>query len=125
MDDQSEYEIDKILKQYFDFLIAEFGFVVTSKEFFPKNFGNLIIKLEKDGVRITISRDRNQVFIDFFTSGMGEKDKESILEETGISRNRYPTKSGLWTGYEIEKQSMDLKQHLKLMLDYIESKTLN
>ena len=125
MNNQVTDEVDKIINQYFDYLTTEYGFLVVSKEFFPEIFGNFIIRLEKGNVRITISRDRGQVFIDFFSPRLGEKDKESILVEQGIPRERFPTKSELWTGYEIEKQSIDLKQHLKLILDYIESKALN
>ena len=120
MNDQVTDEVDKIINQYFDYLTTEYGFLVISKEFFPEIFGNFIIRLEKSNVRITISRDRGQVFIDFFSPQLGEKDKESILVEQGIHRGRFPTKSGLWTGYEIDKQSIGLKQHLKLILEYIE-----
>jgi hypothetical protein len=118
---QSGDELDKIFNQYFAYLTEDYGFSIIKKEYFPEIFGNFIVRLKKDDVQMIVSKDRDQVFVDFSMPKTKEKDKEYILEEMGVSRKRYPTKSGLWTGYEIENQSVDLKKHLKMILDQIQS----
>jgi hypothetical protein len=118
-------KIDRIIKKYFNYLTTEFGFTITSKEYSPAMMGNFIIKFEKDDICITIIRDRNQVFVTFSTPKIKERDKEKILAEIGVPFDRYPLTKGswkLWKGYEIKNQSADLKKHLKLILNYLNSK---
>jgi hypothetical protein len=117
-------ELDRVIKKYFSYLIAEYSFAVTAKEDFSYHNGGFMIRLEKGDIQITITRERGQIFIDFFTPKMGKIDKESILAKNGISRDRYPTKDYLWTGYEIKNQSIDLKKHIELILTYIRGTAL-
>ena len=112
-------ELDKIVNEYFGYLMVEYGFTVKTKEYIPEHMGYFKIKLEKDAVQLTIQRDRRQIFMDFSSPKIGTQDKESILEKLGVSRERYPIISGLWTGYEIQKQSVDLKKYLPMILDYV------
>ena len=111
-------ELDKIINQYFGYLIVEYGFTITTKEY-PEYMGNFKVELVKDDVRLTIHRDRSQIFMGFSSPKIGNQDKENNLEKLGVSRERYPIISGLWTGYEIQKQSVDSKKYLPMILDYV------
>jgi hypothetical protein len=71
---------------------------------------------------VRLIRDRDQVFVDFSLDGKNWKDKEKILQELGISMDRYQfDETGLWKGYELENQGIDLYKHFDLIIEYLKS----
>ena len=67
-------------------------------------------------------RDRDQVFVDFSLDGKNWKDKEKILQELGISMDRYQfDETGLWKGYELENQGIDLRKYFDLITEHLKS----
>ena len=108
-------ELQVIFDKYFNYLTEEFGFHVISSFYDPHTFGNFVIELSKGETRLRLTSDRSQVLIDIFQPDMGWIGKEELLERYGISKSRFPSPYGLWNGFKIENQSIDLKQHRELL----------
>ncbi len=108
-------ELQNIFDKHFKYLTDEFGFQVTNSKYDPDTFGNFVIELTRGEKMLRIVSDRSQIFVEVFDPGTGWLDKEDILEENGISRERFGSTDGLWNGFEIQNQSADIKEHRSIM----------
>jgi len=97
-------------------LVDGSGFTLASFDYDSQSFGNFVAIYNRGDIALRVLRDRSQVFVEFSDSGSPWRDKEVILEECGISRQRYPTIDSLWSGYEIATQSRDLREHLDRLI---------
>ena len=105
-------ELRKIFGKHFSFITNEYGYNIESSVYDKNSFGNFIIELSNGPKRIKIISDRSQIFIEILNSEKGWIDKEVILKVKGIPHSRFiNTELGLWTGYEIENQAIDLKNN--------------
>ena len=110
------------IDQHFGYLIDHLGFQIVSHSFDPKFFSNFIVIYRRGELQLRLVRDRSQVFVDFSLDGERWHDKERILEALGVSMNRYKQDEiGLWEGYEIENQGVDLREHFDLIARYLKS----
>jgi hypothetical protein len=100
----------------FAFLETEFGFGLREFNYSAPDFGNFTAEYVREGVTINIWRDRGQVFVELTGRDAEWRDKEDILEEQGITRDRHPTENGLWSGYELESQSSELRRYLPQLI---------
>ena len=110
----------KELIHHFSYLTEDFGFTLVSFTDQPRAFDNFVAIYHRDDLKLRMIRDRSQVFIAFSITGKDWLDKEKILESHGIARDRFPTTVGLWEGYDIKNQSEDLREHLDLILSFID-----
>ena len=69
-------KLDRLLKKHFGYLVDEYGFSIIYKEDMPQYNGAFSVSYEKENVQIRIVRDRGQIFIDFTSPNIGEKDKD-------------------------------------------------
>jgi hypothetical protein len=99
------------LRTPFGFL-EDFGFRLVS---FDRSFDNFVGEYRRDDIRIQITRDRKQVFVEL---GSGEEltELDVLLAAEGFARERFPDRNGLWTGYDLENQVQELRTHLPLLL---------
>ena len=66
--------------------VAAFAFIAFStrprvllNEYDPRSFGNAVVVLEGDAVRVKVVRDRDQLFVDLAPRGFGEWFDESVV----------------------------------------------
>ena len=119
MEDHFIQSVQHDLDTHFGFLARNNGFQRGEIRVEPRAFDNFIVCYTHDEITIRLTRDRSQVFIEFLDSVGQWRDKDILLEELGIDRTRYPTVGGVWTGYDIENQGLDLATHLHLLLDHL------
>jgi hypothetical protein len=118
----NEYRAE--LKQHFGYLETDFGFSLRSFTDEPRAFNNFYANYSRPPVEIRIMRDRGQVFVEL-KYGDGEwQHKEGLLADLGVPSSRFPTHKpdeygGFWTGYHIENQSTDLKEHLPKLIEHL------
>jgi hypothetical protein len=111
-----------LIDRHFGYLVREFGFQITSHVYHPELFGNFAVTFQRKDLQVRLIRDRDQVFVDFSLDGKNWKDKEKILQELGVSMDRYEFgELGLWRGYEIENQGIDLRKHFDLIAEYLKT----
>jgi len=99
------------LSRHFGFLELA-GFVLRIEDFSPQHFGNFVATYASADLSIRLTRDRGQVFVDLSAGNESWQDKEVLLEKLAVPRTRHPTVSGLWSGYEISIQALELQQYL-------------
>jgi hypothetical protein len=105
-----------LVNEHFGFLVADRGYEMLSHLYDSTAFGNFIVIYRRGDIWLKLIRDRSQIFVEFSNDGELWKDKESILEAQGISKERYSIDDmNLWSGYEIENQGVDLRKHLDLI----------
>jgi hypothetical protein len=88
------------------------GFTCVIQDYRPDVFGNFVAMCSSPELRIRITNDRGQIFIDLANSSGPWNDKEMILESLGIPRERHETINGLWSGYEPAVQASELERYL-------------
>jgi len=103
-------------KSFFAFLEQDFGFRLEKFEYSARHFGNFVAEYQRSDAVISITRDRAQVFVELVGRDGEWYDKDDLLEEFGVNRDRYPIENGLWTGYELEKQVTELRAYLPQLL---------
>jgi hypothetical protein len=111
-------KLAKLYDKYFKFLSIDFGFKLIEESYHPEHFGNFHLLFNKENRQIKITSDRSQIFIDISFDKREWIDKEKLLQSKGIKMSRYNTINGLWTGYDIENQSKDLKENFNLIFGY-------
>jgi len=110
-----EPELQDIFDKYFKYLTDEFGFQITNSVYDPQVFGNFVIELSKGEKKLRLASDRSQIFVELYDPVTGWMDKEQILEENGISSERYGSTYGLWNGFEIQNQSVELQEYKNIL----------
>ncbi|HEU4420203.1 MAG TPA: hypothetical protein VFT55_14805 [Planctomycetota bacterium] len=100
--------------------LEQAGFKLSVDDYSPASFGDFVVTCSSPKARLRVTSDRGQVFVDVASPSGGWRDKEAVLEAAGIPRTRHPTVRGLWTGYEPQVQSVDLRQHLAVLLAAID-----
>jgi hypothetical protein len=88
------------------------GFACVVQNHRPDIFGNFVVMCSSPKARVRVTNDRGQIFIDVATLSGPWKDKETILESLGISRERHETINGLWSGYDPAVQASELARYL-------------
>jgi len=109
------------LQQFFAYLEADFGFALTSFSDQPRVFDNFQAVYSRSTIDIRITRDRSQLFVELCYKNGKWHQKESLLRTLGIPMSRFPTRAnGIWSGYDAENQSTDLKQYLAILIDNLQ-----
>jgi hypothetical protein len=114
------------LLHHFGYLESECGYKLVSFLDQPRAFDNFEAMYSKPPISLRVTRDRSQVFVELRHGDSPWVYKEPLLERLGVSMSRLPTYKleqygGLWSGYDIQNQSADLKMHLGLLERHIES----
>jgi hypothetical protein len=97
------------------------GFTCQILDYRPDVFGNFVVLCSSPEVRVRITNDRGQIFVDVATLSGPWNDKEAILESLGIARDRHKTINGLWSGYEPAVQASELKLYLPKLVAAVSS----
>jgi|SRR5277367_6673512 len=92
------------------------GFTCVVQDYRPDVFGNFVAMCSSPVLRVRITNDRGQIFVDVANLTGPWIDKEVILESLGIPRERHETINGLWSGYEPAVQTSDLERYLPKLI---------
>ena len=114
------------LVHHFGYLKSEYRYKLIAFGDQPRAFDNFEAVYSKPPISLRITRDRSQVFVELRHGDSPWVCKDPLLERLGVPMSRFPTYNpeqygGLWSGYDIENQSADLKRHLGLLVSHIAS----
>lgn len=108
------------IRRLFSYLEADYGFSLTHFETDSAAATNFTARYAGEHIYILIVRTQGRVEVRFSTEGTHWSDKEALLERMGIDRSRHPiTDLGFWTGYTLEVQATDLRQHMDFILTHL------
>lgn len=117
---RSVKELDARYQELFDFLTSS-GFECSLDYYRPDVMGGFVVECRSPSSKVRVTNDRSQIFIELAEPDGKWHSKEDLLEGSNIPFSRHPSIEGLWTGYDIDIQTAELKQYLPDLLRLVRS----
>jgi hypothetical protein len=94
---RSDPQFERDALAAFAFIAGPPGPRVLHSEYAPESFGNAVIELEGDDVRVRVTRDRSQRLVDLAPRAQGEWFDESVvLQLVGAAETARELAAGEW-----------------------------